>query len=176
MRFSGQCGELEPTGDTLILRIKNFDGTNLEFEEILTEGSPEYYPQSFVYPAKWSVDTVEIHPDFRQISSIFFFYGSDFLQLKQLASKSMTQNNCIVWDGQSTFTGDAIGNVETFKVSNLAYNKKKIVSCVPTILDLDAYLLYDKYNIYSSFTSFEGGWEPLEDPFVNAYALIELEQ
>ena len=174
--YSGICGELQPTGDTLILRIAEFNGNDLTFEEIFTKGSPSYYQQAYVYPAKWNADMIEIHADFRQNSALFFFYGSDFLKLTQSSSKSMTQDNCIVWDGQSDFTGDDIGNVEAFQVGDQGYYHKKIVSCVPTILDLDAYLLYDKNTIYSSFTSSVGGWEPLEDPFVNAYALIDLGQ
>lgn len=176
LRYSGLCGELIPTGDTLILRISEFNGTDLTLEEIFTKGSPSYYQQAYVYPAKWSADMIEIHADFRQNSAIFFFYGSDFLKLTQSSSKPMTQNNCVVWDGQSDFTGDDIGTVEAFQVGAQGYYDKKIVSCVPTILDLDAYLLYDKNNIFSSFTSSIGGWEPLEDPYVSAYALIDLGQ
>jgi hypothetical protein len=173
LRYSGLCGELIPTGDTLILKITGFDGDDLFLEEIFTKGSPSYYQQGYAYQAKWNADMIEIHADFRQNSQLFFFYGSDFLKLTQPSSKSMSQNNCIVWDGQSDFRGDDIGNVEAFQVGDQGYYHKKIVSCVPTILDLDAYLLYDQNTIYSSFTSSTGGWEPLEDPYVNAYALID---
>ena len=172
LRYAGACGALQPTGDTLILRVTEFNGTDIEFQEIYTEGSPAYYPLSFEYPAKWNQDMLEIKPEFRQSSAIFFFYGSDFLKLKEAASHAMHQNNCVVWNGQSDFTGDEIGAVPLFKVGTLEYQNKKIVSCVPTIIDLDAYLLYDRNNIYSSFTSSSGGWEPLEDPYVNAFALI----
>ncbi|HUR32061.1 MAG TPA: hypothetical protein VMZ69_11570 [Saprospiraceae bacterium] len=175
LKFSGVCGQLLPTGDTLILRVKDFNGSDIEFEEALTEGSPSYYGITFAYPGKWSEEILDIKPEYRQSSALFFFYGSDSLRLKQSASDVMHQNDCIVWNGQSDFTGDAIGTVPTFKVAHLEYQSKKIVSCVPTILNLDAYLLYDKNNIYSSFTSSIGGWEPIEDPFVNAYALIEIE-
>lgn len=176
LRYSGICGELQPTGDTLVLRVKTFDGSLLEFEEIYTEGSPSYYPQSFVYPSAWSIDIIDILPEYRQQSALFFFYGSDSLKLNMAPSISLQQNNCVLWDGQTDFTGDKIGTVNKFRVGNIEYAQKKIVSCVPIILDLDAYLVYDRNNIYSSFTSSTGGWEPLEDPFVNAFALIEVNQ
>jgi len=173
LKYSGICGQLLPTGDTLVLRVKDFNGTDIVFEEGLTEGSPSYYGQIIVYPGKWSQEILDIKPEYRVNSALFFFYGSDTLRLKQSPSEVMLQNDCIVWNGQSDFTGDAIGSVPSFKVGQLEYEDKKIVSCVPTILDLDAYLLYDQDNIYSSFTSSVGGWEPIEDPYVNAYALID---
>ena len=171
--YAGTCGQIEPTGDTLILKIKEFDGTNLQLEESFTPGSPNFTLQSYTYPAKWNADVLEIAPEYRQTSSLFFFYGSDSLRLKQASSVNLLQNNCIVWDGQTDFAGDFIGTVPLFKVGLHEYAQKKIVSCVPTIVNLDAYLVYDKNNIYSSFTSTEGGWFPTEDPMTFAYALID---
>ncbi len=175
LRYSGECGTLTPTGDTLIFRIKEVDGSNLEIEEIFTPGSPSYSPNGYVYPATWSTEFLDIDADFRVNSQLFFFYGSDSLKLKMDPSLHLTQNNCIVWNGQDGFEGDAIATVPNFRVADINYGPTKIVSCVPVILDLDAYLVYDKHNLYSSFTSTEGGWFPTTNPVVNAYALINVE-
>ncbi len=175
LRYSGECGSLAPTGDTLILRINAVDGNNLEIEEIFSPGSPSYSPYGYVYPAKWSTEFLDIDADFRVNSQLFFFYGSDSLKLKMDPSLQLTQNNCIVWNEQDGFEGDAIASVPNFRVADINYGPTKIVSCVPVILDLDAYLVYDKHNLYSSFTSTEGGWFPTTNPQVNAYALINVE-
>lgn len=176
LSYSGVCGELAPTGDTLIWRIKDLNGSDLELEELYTTGSPSYQPLSFVYPAKWSEKFIDIQPEFRQNSQLFFFYGSDTLRLKQSASLTLVQSNCILWDGETDFVGDHIGTVKMFKVGNLEYPRKKIVSCVPTIVNLDAYLVYDQNNLYSSYTSTEGGWFPQDNPTAFAYALIDIGQ
>ena len=173
LRYSGACGQLEPTGDTLILKIKSFNGIDMELEESFTPGSPNFTTQPYTYPAKWNAEVLEIAPEYRWTSALFFFYGSDSLRLKQNPTVNLLQNNCIVWDGQTDFVGDYIGTIPLFKVGSHEYAQKKIVSCVPTIVDLDAYLVYDKNNIYSSFTSSEGGWFPTEDPMTFAYALMQ---
>jgi len=175
LQYQGTCADLQPTGDTLILRIKSFDGTNLELEEILTEGSPNYYPQSNIYPAKWSSDILDIKPEFRQSSALFFFYGSDSLKLNMAPSVQLAQNSCLVWKGQEVFTGDYLGVIPTFRVGEQNYKQKKVVSCVPSILDLDGYLLYDNRNLYSSFTSAAQDWPPSPDPIVRAYALVDVD-
>ena len=173
LRHEGICGQLVPTNYTLVLRVRSFEGDILEFEEVFTEGSPSYYPGiTYVYQAKWSPDNIEINPFYRQNSQLFFFYGSDSLRLTQDPAINLQQNNCVVWDGLTDFTGDFIGAVNNFRVAGLEYQNKKIVSCVPTILNMDAYLVYDSRNLYSSFTSSLGGSEPIEHPYVIAYALI----
>lgn len=173
--FAGECGQLVPTGDTLILRIKDVNGVDLEVEELYTEGSPSHSTETYVYPAKWSTSFLDIKPEYRQFSRLFFFYGSDTLRLVQEPDINLQQNNCVLWDGQTDFVGDSIGLVNSFKVGSLEYQDKKIVSCVPIILNLDAYLVYDRHNLYASFASSNGGWEPIENPFVTAYALINIE-
>ena len=174
LRYSGACGELTPNGDTLVLRIISFDGTHLEFEENFTEHSPSYYGLSTVLPATWSKDFLDMKPDYRQLSQLFYFYGADSLRLNQAADMPLQQNNCIIWNGSTGFRGDFIGEVKNFRVGDLHYGQRKVVSCVPTILDLDAYIVYDKNNIYSSMTSAQGGWFPETNPQVNAYALVNL--
>jgi hypothetical protein len=171
--YNGLCGELEPTGDTLILRIKEFDGTQLQLEERWTAGSPLYIhnTESFIYPAQWSTSFLDIKPEHREGSKLFFFYGSDTLRLVQPPALTLYQNNCVVWNGQEGFTGDFIGAVPRFRVGSESYSQKKVVSCVPVILDIDAYLVYDNRNLYSSFRSFTGGFIEIETT-ITAYALI----
>ena len=176
VRYSGTCGNLDPTGDTLILRIKSFDGINMLLEETFTEASPAYHPLPFVYPAVWNNDLLEIEADVRASSSLFYFFGSDSLKLTMAHTSSLHQDNCLVWNDNEEFIGDYIGRIPEFRIDDHAYNDKKVVSCVPEILNLDGYLLYDANNLYASFTSLEGGWEPIPEASIEAYALINPEE
>src|SRR5687767_6790539 len=83
VRYSGPCGELTPSSDTLILRIKEFDGTRIVFEEDFTPASPSHNPLPYTYSAAWSEDMLTIDSASRQFSQLFFFYGSDFIKLKE---------------------------------------------------------------------------------------------
>lgn len=175
LTYWGKCGELQPTGDTLVLRINGIAGDSLFMQEGYTSGSPSYSLFPLQIGAKWSKDVIEIAADVRVQSALFYFYGSDFLQLKQEHDRKMIQQNCLVQDNNDVFTGDAIGRVPQFEIEEHQYLQKKIVSCVPVILDLDGYLLYDQHHLYasltSSLTSCCGQPDP-DEPMVFAYALI----
>lgn len=173
---SGTCGELEPTGDTLIVRIKSFDGDNLEMEEIYTEGSPAYSPTPYVYPARWTKDFLDIKPEFRQGSSLFFFYGADSIKLNMAPTISLLQNSCQVLFNQEVFRGDYIGLIPRFTIGDLEYRQKKVVSCVPGIMNLDGYLIFDNRNLYSSFTSFITDWPPQPGAMIRVFTLVDINQ
>ncbi len=176
LSYRGECGQLESTGDTLFLRVVGLDGDSLVFQEEYTIGSPSYYPDAISYGAKWNANQLEIAADIRVQSALFYFYGSDVLRLKQDHDRKMTQQQCLVRDGGDSFTGDAIGRVPKFDVGVEEYRQKKIVSCVPVILELDGYLLYDEHHLFSSFTSSLTSCcgQPVPDePVVQAFALIQ---
>lgn len=173
LRYGGECGSVAPNGDTLIFRIKTVDGNQLELEERFTPGSPSYSPLSYIYPATWSKDFVDIDADYRINSQLFFFFGSDSLRLTQAPSMTLNQSNCFLWNGEEQFRGDAVASVPNFKVVDQSYGTTKIVSCVPGIFDLDAYLAYDKNNLYSSYTIVQSDFPPAVT--VSAYALINVE-
>ena len=173
--YWGECGALQATGDTLVLRVKSVVGDSLYMEEGYSFGSPSYSPIPQQIAAKWSSDVLEIAADVRVQSALFYFYGSDFLQLKQEHDRKMIQQNCLVQDRNELFIGDAIGRVHQFRIEDYQYFQKKVVSCVPVILDLDGYLLYDQHHLYasltSSLTSCCGQPDPTT-PMVFAFALI----
>lgn len=175
LTYWGKCGELQPTGDTLVLRINAIAGDSLYMQEGYTTGSPSYSLLPLQISAKWSKDVLEIAADVRVQSALFYFYGSDFLQLRQEHDKKLIQQNCLLQDDTALFAGDAIGRVTQFRIEDHRYFQKKVVSCVPVILDLDGYLLYDQHHLYasltSSLTSCCGQPEP-DEPMVFAYALI----
>ncbi|MBC7948097.1 MAG: hypothetical protein H7Y42_09485 [Chitinophagaceae bacterium] len=176
LRFSGTCGDLQPTGDTLVLRIKSFDGINMLLEESFTDGSPIHFLVPFEYPAVWKNDILEIEADVRGSSSLFYFFGSDSLKLTMSPASFLHQDNCLVWNDDEEFIGDYIGRIPQFRIDDYEYKDKRVVSCVPEILNLDGYLLYDANNLYASFTSFEDGWSPDPQTTIEAYALINPEE
>jgi len=173
-RYYGECGELIPSGDTLIWKVIDFNGEELVLEETYKIASG--IPHSHVFTAKWSADMIEINADDRQQSLMLNFYGSDFLKLTAPASKQMLQSNCLVLNGSQGFRGDAIGVVPAFRVSDHGYTNKKIVSCVPTIVELDAYLVYDSHNIYSSYSMTKWEFWDSSSQNINAFALIDIAQ
>ena len=174
VHYFGQCGELIPSGDTLIWKVIDFNGEDLVLEETFKIASG--FPHSHVFTAKWSADMIEINAEDRQQSLMLNFYGSDFLKLTAPASKQMLQSNCLVWNGSLGFRGDAIGVVPAFRVSDHGYTNKKVVSCVPTIVELDAYLVYDSHNIYSSYSMTKWEFWDNTNQNISAYALIDVAQ
>ncbi len=173
--YTGQCGNVTLTGDTLVLRIAEIKSDSLFFEEDFTPGSNSARLEPLKFGAKWSKDMLEMAPETRQSSSLLYFYGSDSLRLTQSPVKTLKQENCLVWDGSLTFTGDYIGKVDQFKVGVSTFKDKKIVSCVPVIFGLDGYLVYDRHNLYTSFTSSLStccGAPPPTNPNVQAFALL----
>ena len=176
LRYNGDCGDLQPTGDTLILRVKDFNGEVLLFEESFAKGSANYVQYQYEFPSKWNPDMIEIKTEDRQGSLLFNFYGSDFLKLTQPPVQKMDQSGCLLFDGIVSFRGDKIGYVSLFQVGNQKYVRKKVVSCVPTFIDLDAYLVYDNRNLYSSFSMSKWEFWDNVSQNVNAYALIDLDQ
>lgn len=178
-RFIGSCDQPLATGDTLSLRITRATNDSLYFEESYSAGSTIALPEPFRFRVKWSKDHLIIPPDIRQRSQLFYFYGSDTLRLSQSPLRELQQTTCLVRDGDNDFIGDYIGSIPRFEVGELAYHSKKIVSCVPMILALNGYLVYDPKNLYASYTFRQAspfGPPILKDQEVIAFALLNNEE
>lgn len=90
----------------------------------------------------------------RESSSLFYFYDSDKFDLSPLELLDIEQTECVFSDGQDTFDGDAIGFTENFDFRGLTYDGKLALSCIPTILDGDAYLIHDTRQLIMSHRIF----------------------
>lgn len=174
LHYVGFCDELRATGDTLQLMVTAFDGDSLWLEESLTPGSPSYYAgDERRYSVKWSPQQLMIGIEQRQRSRLFFFYGDDKFRLTAEAERRLRQKECEVRDNSTIFRGDYIGRVDEFQCGPETYYRKRVVSCVPTILELDGYLVYDQHNLYASYTSHLSGCcgRPAEQ-MIEAYGLL----
>lgn len=86
----------------------------------------------------------------RTNSSLFYFYDSDKIDLNPEEILDIEQEGCVFSDGAETFDGEAIGFTPNFDFRGLSYNGKLALSCIPTILDGDAYLIHDTRQLILS--------------------------
>lgn len=172
-RYESTCTDLDGdfvwTGDTLIAEIIEETGV-LKLKEYFTVNSPMYIngnTDPIIHPISSDGEIVEI-PE-RASSQLFFFYGSDSVQLAPQQRVDLVQNNCKLDQGNEQFIGNDIGQLSNFKVGEVDYSDKIAVSCVPGFWDVDAYLIYDKNQLYASHVIATGvfgeqvlGWSVIE--------------
>lgn len=154
--YTTTCGNLnldfELTGDTLAVELIQQNG-DYYLEERFTQGSP-LYQLGNTDPVAHKIifrDDYVLIPE-RTGSTLFFFYGNDTIQIKPAQREAMTQSACRIDFRGQTFVGNEIGNINSFQIGPLSESNKTVVSCVPTILDLDAYLIYDENQLVMSHT------------------------
>jgi hypothetical protein len=153
LRYTTTCSNLSPdftfTGDTLIVETVLTD-EGFKLKESLTTGSPSYTGNSAMFRIVKENDDVLI-PE-RSSSALLFFYGNDTIHLNPAHKVSLLQSNCKLMLSGQTFTGDEIGQIESFRIGPLKQIDKTAISCVPLFFQLDAYLLYDENYLYMSHT------------------------
>ena len=102
--------------------------------------------------------------------------GADQLQLKfshDFVGTPLRQQDCSFFTEDGPFVGEEIGFIDRADFGQIVVENKWVVSCVPVVLDLEAYLIYDENQIYISHTveehSFSGntwyvsfGWKLLD--------------
>ncbi len=171
VRLDGICGFAdlyEYTRDTLNVHITGEDG-DLTFEETFTKGSPLYElnPDTVSYPVIIE-DGFILLPE-RSQSTLFFFYGNDTIFTSPNHDVELIQEGCRqMIDGQ-VFGGDFIGHLPSFEMHDIFLQDQTVVSCVPLIIDLEAFLCYNDGQINLSYTLDSGfpgitfrGWKLLD--------------
>lgn len=108
----------------------------------------------------WSISAEE-----RVRSNMLFFYGDDLIRINAPTTAEVQQQDCVFFDGQEKFTGEYVAKAEEFIVGDFGLRDMKVVSCVPTILDLDGYLLYNEYTLWASFSANSLSEEPVVQAF-----------
>lgn len=169
-RYTSTCGNLnldfELTGDTLVVELIR-DGEDYFIRESFTKSSPLYL-QGNTNPVSHQItfkDDFVLIPE-RTRSTLFFFYGNDTIHIKPAQRETMTQSACrIDFQGQ-IFTGNEIGSISSFQVGPFSENNKTVVSCVPVLIQLDAYLIYDENQLLMSHTitsdGIVSGWHHID--------------
>ena len=140
--------------DTLIVKVIEEAG-EMKFMEYLTMHSPSHIDGSFgipkIYPVHFE-DKYMLIPE-RQNSELFFFYGNDTIWTKPEHDTDLNQNGCFLYhENGEQFIGEEIGYSETVTFGPITRSQKTVVSCVPVILALDAYIVYDLTSIQVSHT------------------------
>jgi hypothetical protein len=159
LRYTNECGNYESkfalTGDTLIWEIYESAG-ELFARERLTPGSPAFPAHEVTYPMK-SIDDNLILKEPRS-SQLFFFFGNDTLRLQKSTSASLTQEGCRINVADALFLGNEVAKLARFEVGPYTLEDKLAASCIPLIMDVDAYLIYEPKRLYASQAVYMSGW------------------
>ncbi|MBC6992589.1 hypothetical protein QWY85_06655 [Neolewinella lacunae] len=165
--FSYACGEALPEApSTLTLTITGVTETEIEFTESYSSRT-----DSLVFTADRKPGNLLISPEERASSSLFFFYGSDSLRFMAPPVASLQYRDCVFYNGDEKFTGDYVARVPSFTFGDTNFRNLKSVSCVPVILDLDGYLLYDEHSLKASISTSTSEFGGEETTFTTVYLL-----
>lgn len=171
VRYTTDCSNIREdvffTGDTIHLSVE-FTPTEVMFKETFSPSSPMLI--NFQLPQETSYQ-YEVRNGYSLIkerinSQLFFFYGNDTLFLNRQDKMFLHQENCQFRLGpDQVFIGEEIGHFDDFKVGQITVSDKDAVSCVPELLNIEAYLIYDKEHLSMSHTMTFGkitGWLQIE--------------
>ncbi|MEM9930799.1 MAG: hypothetical protein AAF840_13315 [Bacteroidota bacterium] len=166
--LSYECGEAMPAERwDLRLEITAVTPEMIEFTESPENGDPQ------VFTAAREEGILRISAEDRQKSRLFFFYGSDSLRLEAPPVRELTYRDCVFFHGNEKFTGDIVASLPNFELDGKSFKNQKVVSCVPTILDLDGYIFYDKYGLTASISTSTSEFGGQTSTFTSVFLLKE---
>lgn len=152
VRYESNCingtTDFRYTGDTLILSVVEEQG-QLFFEERLTSHSSLANNEVIKHTVYGDGQRVLIPERFD--SYLFFFFGNDTIPVLESYSTTLKQKDCLLFEDQTVFTGNDIGQLEQFEIGDILLTDKRAVSCVPNLLNIDAYLIYDDEQLFHSY-------------------------
>jgi hypothetical protein len=155
LRYTADCSDPEGsfafTGDTLVVEMRQTT-EGLTFHEEFTPGSTEMGGLEPSQTLVISEDGFILIPE-RQLSYLFFFYGNDTIFLEKPEDLNLNQGECFIeYANGDPFIGEEIGFLPDFTYGSIRHQNNRIVSCVPPILNLDAYLVYTNEELKMSHT------------------------
>ncbi len=154
LKYESICGLEDSfvfTRDTLVVEVKEDDGS-LIFHESYTDGSPNVIGMEPTSHQVIQKDGYILIPE-RFSSTLFFFYGNDTVFTHSPHDVELSQGLCFVeHENGDPFIGEEIGRITDFNVGDVTVGENKIVSCVPPILNLNAYLIYNENQLVVSHT------------------------
>ncbi len=167
--LSFECGQAVPAPSSdLTLSITAVTDDEIEFSE-QSSGLTDPY----VYTAERVPGNLLISAEERAGSRLFYFYGSDSIRLDAQPVAELNYQDCVFFNGNEKFTGDYVASIPSFELEGRTLSNLKSVSCVPIILDLDGYLLYDSNNLHASITTSGSEFGGVESWFTTIYLLQE---
>lgn len=134
------------TGDTLILTVVERNDS-LYLHETFTAGSSNFSRNAVAsYPVYPRAEYTLI--PYRAESYLFYFFGNDTLKTSGNPDTDLYQEDChLVYPDDSLFIGEELGSLATLDLDENRYTSNWAVSCVPVILDIDAYLIYNQKEL-----------------------------
>lgn len=158
LRYTNECGNYESkfalTGDTLIWEIYESAG-ELFARERLTPGSPAFPALEVTYPLESIDDNLVLKEHWS--SQLFFFFGNDTLRLQKSTNASLSQEGCRISVADTLFLGNEVAKLARFETGPYTLEDKIAASCIPLIMDIDAYLIYEPKRLYASHAVYMGG-------------------
>lgn len=150
-----QSGFFEYTGDTLLVEVVPM-GSGIGIRESFTPGSTNHSEVQPVTHAVVKRDGYLLLPE-RQLSQLFYFFGNDTLPVAKPHSIALQQGEChIEYQSGEPFIGEEVGLISLLELGDRQYTEKRVVSCVPPIMGLDGYLVYDSKQLFVSMTILPG--------------------
>lgn len=166
--LSYECGDAIPSERwDLRLEITSVSPEQIEFTESYENGDPQ------IFTAAREAGVLRITAEDRQKSRLLFFYGSDSLRLDAPPVRDLNYRDCVFFHGSEKFTGDIVASLPSFEIDGKVFKNQKVVSCVPTILDLDGYLFYDQHGLTASITTSSSEFGGNVSTFTNVFLLKE---
>lgn len=167
--FSYECGTEMPTErQEFTLSITEVTDNTITFSEKWGNQANTYS-----YVAQRRPGNLLINAEDRVGSSLFYFYGSDSIRLDATPIAKLDYEDCVFYNGTEKFTGDYVAEIPQFDLAGHTFENLKSVSCVPTILNLDGYLLYNKYSLMGSITASSSEFGGVTTTFTNVFLLKE---
>ncbi|MEL6393102.1 MAG: hypothetical protein AAFY36_05460 [Bacteroidota bacterium] len=142
------CSEAQPL-DRGLLRWEVTEVSEAEIEILETFDGDEIT----TFTADRTEEGLLISEDERVRSNMLFFYGDDLIRLTSEPTAEVYQEACVFFDGEEKFTGEYVARADQYQLDDFTLRNMKVVSCVPTILDLDGYLMYTEHTLWASFTA-----------------------
>ena len=139
--YRSSCdGGFSYTGDTLMVTIEERNDSTFLKEEYSGGSTLESMVEHLIIKKEGYVLVPQ-----RFQSNFLFFYGNDTIFLDRVPEVELKQVGCRLFHQNEEFIGDFIGSVDRFQFGDVMIEDSRGVSCVPTIFDLDAYILYSNH-------------------------------
>jgi len=171
--YNSNCENMESkfhyTGNKLVIEIVESDFALVAHETVTNEQG--IVINEAIYPISNDANGNIIIPE-RVSSELFFFYDNDKITTDPSSMIALEQIDCAINFDNIIFDGDDIGLLDNFAIGDINKQDLTVVSCVP-IFEIDAYLMYDKHNLYTSHVVNTSEFLGEVEGFISGWQLVE---